>query len=423
MSANASGPPARSEIGFREFVAMIAALMAMNSLSIDPMLPALPAIGRALRVVHANDRQWIVTAYLLGLAGGTIVFGPLSDRFGRRPVTLGSIGLFVLATAACSLSSSYPVLLAARGTAGFFAASSRVISISIVRDRYQGDAMARVMSLIYVVFMIVPVIAPSIGQLILLFAPWRWIFGVLLVLGSLLLGWLALRLPETLPPDRRTSLNPADMGAALRRVITTRESLGYMLASGIVMACTVAFITSVQQIFADIFHQPTLFPALFAVISTLMALGGFVNSRLVERVGARRLSQSALIGLIAISALHAFIAWRGHDTLVIFAVLQALAMLCVSLAGSNLGAIGMEPFMRGAGFASSFQAFLAAVVSALLGALAGHAYNGTTVPMTAAFCLFGMLSLAAVSWSERGRLFGRSAQAMVAVEISSIEIG
>ncbi len=402
--ARSSSPP---EMGFKEFVAVIAALMAMNSLSIDPMLPALPAIGAALHVANPNHPQWVITAYLLGLGTGSLVFGPLSDRFGRKTLTLWSIALFLMATLCCALAPSFAMLLAGRVTAGFFAASSRVISVSIVRDRFEGDRMARIMSLAYMVFMIVPVIAPSFGQAILLIAPWRWIFGVLLVLGSCLFLWILLRLSETLPRERRTAIDPRTIATMLVRVATHRSSIGYMIAGGIVMSGTVAFITSVQQIFADIFHNTGIFPLAFAAISSLMAVGGFANSRLVERIGARRLSHGAVFAMILIALTHIAIIALGVESMASFIVLQALSMLCISLTGSNFGAISMEPFAKGAGLASSFQAFISCVISALLGGAVGAAFNGTAIPLAFGFLLFGLLALAVVAWAERWRLFTR----------------
>ncbi|HKY83052.1 MAG TPA: MFS transporter, partial [Sphingobium sp.] len=178
------------DIGFREFVLLCACLMAINALSIDPMLPALPDIGRDLGVTQANDRQLIISIYFLGLGIGSLLFGVLSDRFGRKRVLGGAMALFIVSSIGCAAAQSFPMMLAARALAGFFAGSSRVITVGIVRDRFKGDAMARVMSLIFAVFMLIPVMAPSVGQAILWIAPWRWIFWILSIQATLILLWM-----------------------------------------------------------------------------------------------------------------------------------------------------------------------------------------------------------------------------------------
>lgn len=402
-------------IGFKEFVALVAGLMALNALSIDPMLPALPAIGASLSIADPNDRQWIITTYFIGLGIGSLLYGPLSDRFGRKRVLIICLSLFLVATLCCAVAGTFTLLLIGRFAAGFFAAGSRVIAVGIVRDRFHGDRMARVMSLIFLVFMIVPVLAPSFGQAVLLVAPWRWIFLALLIVGALLLLWLILRLPETLAPENRLAITVRDLSNTLRGIVTHRSAIGYMMASGVVMGGLVGFITSVQQIFFDIFKAEDIFPIAFACMAGTMAIGSYFNSRLVERLGARRLSQGSLIVMILLAAVHALVAWVGLETMVSFIIFQALTMLSFSLTGSNFSAISMEPFSRGAGFAASFQAFLTTLLSALLGAAVGSQFNGTTLPLALGFLVFGSTSLLLVLWAERGQLFTRPHRANLRV--------
>lgn len=394
-------------LGFKEFVALIAALMAMNALSIDPMLPALPAIGETLGIPHANDRQWIITTYFIGLGLGSLIYGPLSDRYGRKPVMAVCLSLFLVSTAFCALAQSFTMMLAGRFASGFFAAASRVIAISIVRDRFQGDQMARIMSLIFIVFMIVPVLAPSFGQAVLLIAPWRWIFGSLLIVGLIIVIWMMVRLPETLDPANSVPIRYADLSETLSIVVRHRSAIGYMMASGIIMGGLVGFITSVQQIFFDVFHEEAIFAAAFAAIAGFMGIGSFLNSHLVERMGARRLSQGSLICLIFISGGHALYAWSEWETVWSFVAFQSATMLCFAFTGSNFSAISMEPFSRGAGMAASFQACLTTIVSALLGAFVGSQFNGTTLPLALGFFGYGALALTFIAWAERGRLFTR----------------
>lgn len=398
-------------LGFKEFVCLVAGLMATNALSIDPMLPALPAIGESLRVLDENARQWVITAYFMGLGLGSLFYGSISDHYGRRPVLIATLSLLLVATLFCAVAPTFTILLAGRAAAGFFAASSRVLAASIVRDRFHGDGMARVMSLVFVTFMIVPVLAPSFGQLVLLFAPWRWIFGILFIVSAAMLAWVAFRLPETLEPEHRVPFRPGDVGSTLRTVVTHRNAMGHMLASGVVMGSLLGFITSSQQIFFDVFHAPNAFPLAFAGIAGSMAVGSYFNSRLVERFGARRLSQTSLMMMILLSLIHSLVAWNGWETMASFIALQAMTMLSFAFTGANFNAISMEPFRRGAGLAASFQAGLTTILSATLGALTGALFNGTTLPMTLGFLSYGCLALLIVAWAEHWRLFSRPGRA------------
>lgn len=395
----------RDRIGFGEFVTLIAALMAMTALSIDAMLPALPAIGAALGVVNDNDRQWVIAAFMIGFGAAQIIHGPLSDRFGRRPVLLTSLvagGVFSLVAA---FSASFELLIAARVACGMAVASSRVLAISIVRDRYAGRQMARVMSLAFIVFMAAPILAPAFGQIILLFAPWRWIFGMLALASTALFIWAGLRLPETLAVEDRLPLTPSRLIRGWRVTLGDRMSLGYMLALALLQGGLFGFINSVQQIFFDIFRQPALLTPVFACVAGTMALASYFNSRLVMRLGTRLISHWALIGFIGFGALHLAIAVSGHETIWSFTLVQALMMGCFGLASSNFGAMAMENMGSMAGTASSVQGFIGTLIGALIGVGIGQAFDGTTVPLYIGFVVCGATALAIVAITERGRLF------------------
>jgi DHA1 family bicyclomycin/chloramphenicol resistance-like MFS transporter len=408
MTETPARPPALSrDIHFHEFVLLCACLMAMNALSIDPMLPALPAIGRDLSIPHPNDRQLIISTYFLGLGVGSLLFGVLSDRYGRKKILGGAMALFILSSIACAGAQSFAMMLVARTSAGFFAGASRVITVGIIRDRFRGDAMARVMSLIFAVFMLIPVLAPSYGQAVLWIAPWRWIFWILVIVATLILAWMLVRLPETLRPENRMRITASAILSAVGTVLRTRHSIGYMLASGVVMSAMIGFILSVQQIFFDVFGAQTFFPLGFAIIAGCMGIGSLINSRLVSRFGARRMSQGALILFITVAAVHLAVILAGAETLITFMLLQSMTMMTVAFTASNFSAISMEPFHRGAGIASSFQAFLTTAVSATLGSFVGRAFDGTTLPFTLGLLVFGSGSLLIVLWAERGRLFTR----------------
>ena len=406
MKSQTLPPPAAVKgPGFPEFVALIAMMMALNALAIDSMLPALPAIGEALGVASENSRQWIITAYLLGFGVTQIIYGPLADRYGRKPVLMVGLSLYVVFSVLAAFSPTFELLIAARVGTGIGAAALRVLAVSIVRDRYSGRTMARVMSLSFLVFLGVPILAPTLGQAILSVAPWPWVFGVLAVGGAAFALWAAIRLPETLRPENRMPIRLGRIASAFREALTDRRSMGYTLAMTAISGTLFGFINSSQQIFFDVFHEPELFTVVFGAVAGGIAVASLLNAKLVERLGSRLISHTALIGFIAMSAIHAAVALSGHETIWSFAVLQALTMFCFGLIAGNFGSMAMEPMGHIAGTASSAQGFISTTFGASLGFLIGQQFDGSTVPMTIGFLLLGLTALGFVLFAERGQLF------------------
>lgn len=329
-------------IGFAEFVALVAALMALGALGIDSMLPALPAIGAALGVAVENERQFVVSAFLLGFGVAQLAHGPLSDRYGRRAVLIPALIAYALANLVAAFAGSFTLLLAARFAAGLAVASTRVVTVAMVRDCYAGRPMARVMSLAFMVFMAAPVLAPSLGEVILWFGSWRLIFVMIASAAAIVAAWFAWRLPETLRPEARQQLSPARLYAGWRTTLTERASLGYTLASTMLLGALYGFINSVQQIVRALTGDDHYLVPVFIAVAGTMALANLANSRIVMRLGTRRISHSALVALIVISVTHLAIALSGAETIWSFAVLQALAMGCFGLATANFGAMAME---------------------------------------------------------------------------------
>lgn len=395
----------RAPIGFHEFVALIASLIALGALGVDAMLPALPAIGEALRVPTENGRQYVIGAFSLGFGFGQLVHGPLSDRYGRRRVLLIALTGYVTANLACAAAGSFALLLAARVIGGAIIASTRVATVAIVRDCYAGRAMAKVMSTAAMVFMIVPVLAPTFGQGVLMFGDWRAIFAVIAGITVVVGLWFAIRMPETLDPADRTPITPARLLESATLVLRDRWSLGYMLASGVLLGGLYGYLNSVQQIMADTFGRPRLLTVVFAVTAGTMAVANLMNSRLVLRLGTRLISHSAVVVMIATTALHLALSWAGLETIWVFAGLQAVTMGCFGLAASNFSAMAMANMGHIAGTASSVQGFVSVVIGVLLGAVIGQAFDGTTRPLAAGFLLAGVAALVLVAITERGRLF------------------
>lgn len=386
---------------------MMASLMSLNALAIDIMLPALGLISDDFGLKGENDRQWIITSYIYGMAIGSILYGSLADRYGRKPVVLVTIAIYVGFGILCAFTENYDLLLAARFIQGLAASAMGVLANSIIRDRFEGDAMARTMSTIMMVFMAVPVMAPMLGQLVLVFAPWQVIFIVLSAFGALALLWVLVRLPETLNPADKIPINMPSVVRSWRHVILHRNAVGHVLASGLMMAPLFAFIASAQQIFFNAFDAADIFVFIFAVNAIAMAFGNFVNSRIVMRFGARRVSQSALLFFLIVAIIHLGVTLTGLLTLPIFVFLLASSMCMVGFTGANFSSIAMQPFGKSAGVASSFQNFTRSLVSAAIGGTIGLQFDGTTLPLVIGFFLCGSASFLVILWAENGVLFRR----------------
>ena len=393
-------------LGPKEFVAMMASLMAMNALAIDAMLPALGQISRDFRLSDPNLRQWIISAYLIGTGAGAVFYGPLSDRFGRKPVLLSSVAVYTALSLFSIFSGSFSVLVGLRLAQGFAAGAFSVLVGSIVRDRYSGDAMAQLMSFVFIVFMGVPVIAPSLGSAILAFSEWHMIFVLLALMGAGVAFWVWKRLPETLDPDHVIPIQASAIIDVWGKVISHRQALGYMFGSGIAFGALFGFINSAQQIFFEVFGAEDIFPYAFASVAGAMALASFFNSRIVMRFGARRVSHSALLAFIALAGIHLISAWDG-ESLTMFLILHALTMSMCGFIGANFSSIAMEPFGNMAGAASSFQNSCRMLAAAGLGVIIGQSYDGTVVPLVSGFLICGSCSLLLLLWSEKGKLFTR----------------
>jgi len=400
-----TAPTARYPMSEFEFVAFIAALMAVNALGVDLMLPALADIGRDLAIVTANDRQWIVTAYIFGFGVGQIFYGPLADRFGRKPVVVVALLCFVAAAVFAAHSASFAALLGARVLQGLTSASSRVLSVAIVRDRFSGRQMARTLSVAQMIFFVFPILAPTLGSAVLAFGPWRLIFYALGAYTLVVFVWALARFAETLPQARRVPISLAAMRQSYRLTLTDRFSIGYAVCSALTFGGIVAFVSSSQQIFVDEFHAGGKFTILFAVCAFSMGCAAFANSRLVERLGMRMISQSAVFGLIALSLVHVAVIASGHETLATYIVFQALSMTCIALCGSNFGAMAMERVGHIAGTASSVQGFISSVGAVAVAAVIGQSYDGTTLPLALGYLGIGVVVLALTLWIEGGRLF------------------
>jgi DHA1 family bicyclomycin/chloramphenicol resistance-like MFS transporter len=405
--SNSNLPAGGPRPGSREIVAMLAGLMALNAFAIDAMIPALPAIGEELGVTADNDRQLVVVAYMFGFGSTQLLWGPLADRFGRKPVLAAGVLLYVAFAFLCAFAWSFPLLVAGRIAMGASAAVTRVLVVTMVRDLFEGEAMARTMSLVFMVFMLVPVLAPMVGQGILLVGPWRAIFGVLGAYGLLMTLWSWRRLPETLHPEYRRSLKIGEIGSAMWATLRDRQSLGYTLALTMTFGALTAYIASVQQIVFDAFRAPDAIGIAFAAIAAPMALTSWLNSRVVGTFGMRRVGHGGAIAFGLVTLVHALLAAAGFETLTLFILLQGMAMAAFAFTSSNLSTLAMENMGPIAGTASSVQGVIGTIGGAAIGLGIGRAFDGTALPFLVGMAGCALLALAAIVATEPRRLLER----------------
>ena len=400
MRRTAARPPLRPG----EFIPLIALLVSLVALATDAMLPALPAIGRDLEAPGRNDAQFVVTAMFVGLGLGQMVFGPLSDSIGRRPAIHAGLLLFMAGCLLSLFAPDFESMIAGRVLQGFGAAGPRVVTMALVRDRYEGRDMARILSFAMAVFILVPAVAPALGQGLQWLAGWRAIFAAFLALAAAALLWFGLRQPETLPPGRRRPLSARAVGGAVMEVLGIRAALGYTLATGFLFALFVAYLGSAQQVFQEAYSTGALFPAYFAALALAIGAASLVNGRLVVKYGMQRLAGAATLALALLSAaaLALAFAFQGLPPFWLFTAYMLAAFLCIGLLFGNLNALAMEPLGRIAGVGSAVVASLSTFISIPLGAAAGLAFDGTIYPLAAAFALFGAAAWAAVRWAGGG---------------------
>jgi DHA1 family bicyclomycin/chloramphenicol resistance-like MFS transporter len=404
--------PARRRRGpspsFAEFVALISFTMGLMSLSIDNLLPAFEAIRASFGVADANEMQLIISAYMIAFALMQIVYGPLSDVIGRRPAMMIGLAVYCVGTVIAILAPSFGLLLAGRAVQGMGAAAIRVLVVAIVRDRYSGREMARVMSLIIMVFIVVPVFAPAIGSLFLWLGSWRLIFISMLALAAMVVAGFMLRMPETLHPEHRFPFSLRRILDGALQTVTTRASIGYASAMGLTMGVLFSYLNSSQQIFqTEVYGLGPLFPLAFGAIAAVLGVASFVNANLVRRLGMRRLSHFGLCAFILVAALLLGSAaiFAGRPPLALFGALLAASLFLMSLMMVNFNTMAMEPLGAIAGTASSVIGVYTSLAGALLGLLVGQAFDGTVIPLGAGFLLLGVICLLVVLWTERGQLF------------------
>lgn len=377
----------------KEFVALMALSMSLVALAIDAMLPALAEIGADFRLARDNDRQLVLTMLFLGLSLGQLFYGPVSDALGRRGPIFFGFGLFILGSALAVVAPTFEWLLAGRFLQGLGAAGPRILTVAIIRDGAAGREMARLMSLVMMVFILVPAIAPALGQAVLLVTSWRGIFMALLLLSGMTLLWFYLRQPETLPSEARRPMSPAALAESCAEILRTRVTVVYTLAGGMVFGAFVGFLNSAQQIFQELYGLGLRFPAYFAVLALTIGGASLINARLVTRLGMRFLCRLGLGVNVLISAAFLVYCLNAEPGIWLFMAYLMVTFFCTGILFGNINALAMEPLGHVAGLASSLMGSVMTLVSLLLGYFIGYAYDGSVIPLVAGFGLLGALSL------------------------------
>ena len=392
--------------GLGEFVTLMGILTSLLALSIDAMLPALSEIGAELGVENKNHSQLIVSALFVGFAVGQMFFGPLSDSIGRKPAIYLGLGIFVLGDVISILATNFPMMLIGRVLQGFGVAGPRIVAIALVRDRFKGREMARILSLIMMVFIVVPALAPALGQGILFFAPWRFIFGFILCLATVAFVWFALRQPETLPPQKRVSFSLVQILSGVRETCTNRSAIGYTLAAGSLFGAFIGYLSSAPQIFQVQFGLGDQFPLFFGSLAVAIGAAAFFNSRMVLRHGMRVLSWRALQGLSSMAILFCLIAFAQDGWLPLWGLMfwGAVSFFCIGILFGNFNALAMEPMGHIAGTAAAVIGCLSTMTGLAFGVYIGQIYNGTALPLIGGFALLSMTSMGIMLWTERGKI-------------------
>ncbi len=377
-----------------EFVALMASLMSIVALSIDALLPAIPQIGNAFGVTNPNDNQMLITMIFLGLGFGQLIFGPLSDSFGRKPIVYVGFLVFTIASIICVTTKSFEMMILGRILQGIGLSSPRTLSIAIVRDSYSGDYMAKILSIVVMVFILVPVIAPTLGQFLINFYNWESIFYVNLIYGLLVILWFWKRQPETLEKEKRIKFTSHQFIDGAKEFVKHKDAVAFTLISGFVTGSFMVYLSTSQQIFQEQYNMADMFPYIFASLAISIGFATYLNSIFVVKYGMWRISYIATIAYAIISILYVLLFWSGDNPSIgVLLGFFALQFFAVGFIFGNIRALAMQPLGHIAGIGAAINGFVSTVMAVPIANYIGSFVNHSVLPLFIGFSIFGILSL------------------------------
>lgn len=397
--------PVEKPIAFSEFVSLIAMLMALVAFAINMILPAFRDMTKDLAIENENSIQLAVSLLYLGLALGQVIYGPLSDAIGRKPSIYLGLSLFMVGCMISMAANSLAVLIAGQVIQGIGLGAPRIVTLAIVRDKFEGNSMGRVMSFIMLVFILVPTISPALGQGILLVVNWRYIFITFLVLNGIMLIWLKMRLPETLMKNARIAFSTSRLRRHFMEVVKNRKAVGYTITLGLLSSAFIGYLNLSQQVFQEQYKLAELYPLYFAILS--LSLGGalLTNGKLVMRFGMELMSKWALwsssIASLAFSVV--VIIYSGHPPFWALMIFMMLVLFCFGILVGNLNAMAMRPLGHIAGIGAAIIGSLSTAISVPFAILIGSSYAGSVLPMVAGFAIFGSMAVAVYYWTTKDK--------------------
>ncbi len=395
-------PPKRSASQV-EFIIILSLMMALTALSIDAMLPALGVISGELNITRANNRQLIISLIFFGQAVGQLFFGPLSDTTGRKPAIYLGYGLFMIGSLVSYFSVSFSMMLIGRALQGVGVSAPRAVSLALVRDRFEGRRMARIMSFVSTVFILIPMIAPSVGQGIIALAGWRSIFAFFIIFALFTIFWFGLRVPETLVLEKRKPFSMQHIWQSTLEILKIRSALGYTLTIGLVQGIFLGYLNSSQQIFQEQYALGSRFPLFFAIISLSLGTASLINAKLVMRYGMLDLVRWALNMLAGLAFVFIGVAFTlgGHPPLWMLMAYLMIAFFCIGILFGNINALAMQPLGHLAGIGAAIVGALSTLLSTLLGMFIGQSYNGTILPFMVGMVVLSTIAIYVSRWAAK----------------------
>ncbi len=384
----------KADIGLFEFVALMATMTSLVALSIDSVLPALSQIGAYLEVTDSRQTHLIVSVFFVGMALGQLFYGPLSDDKGRRYVIISGLIVFAVGSLVCINAESLEVMLIGRVIQAFGVSGPRVATLAVIRDKYEGEAMARVMSFIMMVFILVPMLAPIFGQTILFWFSWQHIFSSFLIYGLLIGLWFFIRQPETLPKEKRLPFSWSQLRISSKFILTHKLVMCYTLSSGTIFGAFLAYISSSQTLFQDIYDTGELFPMYFAMLAFSIGLASFINGNLVMRLGMRKLCTWAMLGWLLFSSVLTSLCfvYDGVPPLWQFVSVLFCTFFCIGILFGNVNSMAMQPLGAMAGLGAAIIGSLSSIISVPTAIFIGSFIDSSITPVALGFLGFGSVS-------------------------------